>query len=193
MKKLIIGLILLLSQPGLGSAAVVGFDASVSNVLQNDIFNVEIVGTGFPAVEGGGVSFSFDPAIVNVLSVSIDTSVWTFFSDTGTIDNVGGTVTDIVVNEFSSSPSGSFTVATLELQAVGLGSSLLDISESALNPWSSMELFDGGALSPAVRPGFADGLVNVSAVPLPAAAWLFATALLGLVGIGRKARSGATS
>lgn len=165
-------------------ASLITLDFTNISVLENDIFSLEIIGTGFvDIVDGGGVNLSFDPSVLNVLSVTIDDLVWDFATSTGTIDNVGGTVDGIAVNAFSS-VTGDFTVASIQFQAIGTGgsSSILGLTEYALNPWAS----GGSQITPL---SFAGGNVNISAVPVPAAVWLFGSGLITLVSFtGRKSK-----
>lgn len=167
---------------GLGSAqaATVTFDPNPESVSLNDIFSLDIVGQNFlSVVDGGGVDFTFDKNVVNVLSVSIDLLVWDFFVQNGTIDNLLGTVDGIAVNALSNVGPGNFTVATVQFQAVGVGTTSLVLSEYALNTFAS-----GG--SP-INPSFSNGSVTVlSAVPIPGAVWLFGSGLFGLISVARK-------
>lgn len=163
------------------SAATITWDSSTTNISTNDVFTIDVIGTNFLSnVDGGGVNFSFDSNILNVLSVSINESVWDFGGfgiSTGTIDNENGTLDGIMVNTFAD-VTGDFVIATIEIQAIATGSSLLSLSEYVLNPWAS----DG---SP-INPDFIDASVNVSAVPVPTAVWLFASGLVGLIGVARR-------
>lgn len=169
-RNLIAALLLLLGNNAY--AATISWDSANTNVNLNDVFTLNIVGTGFAnIVDGGGVNFTYDQSVLNVLSVSIDESVWDFAVDTGTINNSTGSVDGIMVNTFSG-VTGDFVVASIQMQAVGSGSSLLALSEFGLNPWAS-----GGS---AINPQFVDATVNVSAVPVPAAIWLFGSGLLVL-------------
>jgi len=152
-----------------------------SNVNVNDVFSVDIIGTDFTGnVDGGGINVSFDQNVLNVLSVSIDESVWNFGStgiDTGFINNSTGTVDGIMVNTFAD-VTGDFVIATIEFQAISGGDSLLLLTELGINPWAS-----SGSL---INPDFATSSVNVSAVPVPAALWLFVTGLIGVFGFIRR-------
>ncbi len=163
---------------GSAQAATVSFDPLASSAGSGDTFFVDVTGSGFPTTEGGGVNLFYDASIVTVTSVSIDAGIWDFVNDFGTIDNGTGTVSDILVSAFPGVATGSFVVATIEFQAVGLGSSPLTITESALNPWAS-----GGS---AINPSFQAGSVTVSTVPLPGAVLFFMSGLLGLIGIAKK-------
>lgn len=178
LSKLIFGLSLLCGQ---ASAATIGWGTAPATIQVSDIFSLNIAGSGFTSnVDGGGVNISYDSSILNVLSVSIDEVVWDFgvtgISE-GTIDNVAGTVNGIMVNTFAD-VSGSFDVATIQFQAIGSGTSVLALTEFALNPWAS-----GGAM---INPIMEDSSLTVSAIPIPPALWLFGSGLLGLVGMARK-------
>lgn len=178
MKKNILFTVLLVFSSHL-QAALITWDSTSNVYNQNDIFTLDVIGTGFiDLVDGGGVNISFDPNVLNVLSVSIDELVWNFGGagiSTGTINNVAGTVNGIMVNAFPPVGTADFIVASIQFQAVGLGISSLTLSEYVLNPWAS-----GGS---AINPGYLNG--SVSAVPVPAAAWLFGSGLIALFSVAR--------
>ena len=171
------------------SAASIGWGSSPGTININDTFSVDIIGSGFTSnVDGGGVNLSYDSSVLNILSVSIDESVWDFGGtgiSTGTIDNGAGSVDGIMMNTFGNVVTGNFVVATVQFQAMGPGTSGLGLSEFLLNPWAS-----GGSL---LNPDFLDGSLTVSdpsaVVPVPAAAWLFGSGLLGLVGMARRKKA----
>lgn len=178
LSKLIFGLSLLCGQ---ASAATIGWETAPATINVYDIFSLNITGSGFTGnVDGGGVNISYDSSILNVLSVSIDESVWDFGGagiSGGTIDNGAGTVNGIMVNTFSN-VSGSFDIATIQFQAIGSGTSAMALTEFALNPWAS-----GGVM---INPTMENSSLIVSAVPIPPALWLFGSGLLGLIGAARK-------
>ncbi len=177
--KIILGVSLLILSNQL-SAATVGWDSSINNVNLNDTFTLNVVGSGFTSnVDGGGLNFSFDSSVLNVTSISIDESVWDLGAgiSTGAIDNTQGSVSGISVNAWSD-VSGNFTIASITFQAVGNGSTALSLSDYLLNPWAS-----GGGL---INPDYAASSVTVSAVPVPAALWLFGSGLLGLAGVAKR-------
>lgn len=179
LSKLLFCLILL---SGHASADTIGWGAAPATVNVGDSFSLNITGSGFTSnVDGGGVNFSYDSSILNVASVSIDGTVWDFGGagiSTGLINNDTGTVDGIMVNTFSV-VTGSFDVATIQFQAIGSGTSALNLTEYALNPWAS-----GGSL---INPIMASGSLTVlQSVPIPAAVWLFGSGLLGLIGLARR-------
>jgi len=163
------------------SAATITWEASSTNVNVNDSFTLNIIGTSFSNnVDGGGLDFSFNSSVLNVASISIDENVWNLGAgiSTGTIDNVLGTVNGISVNAWSD-VIGDFTVASVTFQAIGSGISGLSLSEWGTNPWAS-----GGSL---INPDYVNASVTaVSAVPVPAAVWLFCSGLTGLIGFAKR-------
>jgi len=184
-KKLIFVISMLAS--GYLSAATITFDSPTTSVNTNDTFTIDVIGNNFiNNVDGGGINLSFNSSVLNVLSVNINESVWDFGGfgiSTGTIDNSAGSIDGVMVNTFAN-VTGNFVIATIEMQAITEGSSLLILSEYGLNPWAS-----GGSL---INPDYANGSVDVSAVsavPVPAAIWLFGSGLIGLVGFSKRKMS----
>lgn len=178
-KNILCAVVLLFSH--YSQAALITWDSTSNNMGESSIFTLDIIGTDFTQnVVGGGVDLSFDPSVLSVLSVSID-PVWTFFTQTGTIDNGAGTVNGIAVNEFAATITDSFTVASVQFQVIGnagTGSSL-SLTTYALNPWADDI---GGQIFTL----YANA--NVSVVPVPAAVWLFGSGLLALIGVARGKR-----
>lgn len=174
--KFIFGLTLLCGQ---ATAATIGWESAPGTINVGDSFSLKITGSGFTTnVDGGGVNFSYDSSVLNVVSVSIDEVVWDFGGSgisTGLIDNGAGTVDGIMVNAFSP-VSGNFDVASIQFQAVGFGTSALNLTEYVLNPWAS----DGSLINPVMSN------ISLTVVPVPAAVWLFGSGLLALVGMTRR-------
>jgi len=171
--------ILLVAQQ-LQAATISWNDIDYSTNL-NNVFTLDITGSDFDMnVDGGGVNLSYDPSIVNVLSVSIDESVWDFGSegvDTGSINNTVGTVNGITVNAWSE-VTDDFVVASVDFIAVGSGVTDLTLNEFYFNPWAST----GNSISPL----FQAGEVTVSSVPVPGAVWLFTSGMMGLIGLSKR-------
>jgi hypothetical protein len=170
---------LLFSAPWVAAVAnTIAFNPDPKDVLQGSgNFGVNLVGTGFTSsTDGGGLTISFDPTILQAISVSLD-ATWNFFTATGTIDNTLGTITGI---EFATSgtPAAAFTVGTITFAPKTnsvIGSSILGLSEYTTGATGGFAV--GGSPQTVA---FDNGLVNVNAVPAPGALWLLATGMAGL-------------
>lgn len=145
-------------------------DPSNSTVDPGGSFAVQVRGVGFTDnVVGGGFNFSFNPLVVNLSSVVINTAVWEFVSSPGTINNAAGTLVDVFFNSNRLVlPTGNFDIATLNFTAVGEGSSALTLAASPDFPFANDNI-------EIINVTFGGGSVNV--VPEPST---WATMALGL-------------
>ena len=101
-----------------------------------DVFTLDITMSHFPTSEGGGVTVHFNPDMLNVSNVVINSEVWNFVNKAGTIDNNAGTVSDILFSSFSGISEDS-SVATMTFNAISGGNSQISMTTSAINPFSS--------------------------------------------------------
>ena len=156
------------------------FQPTPVSVQAGASFSVDLVGQGFAeVVDGGGLSFSFDAALLQVTGVSVDAGTWDFFTANGSIDNVTGLVSEI---QFAAvqTVTGAFSIATISMQALAAGVTDLVLSESTENPFAS----DGGLLAVTLM----DGSVDIAEAAAPAP-WLLL--LGGLAAVARVRRGGA--
>jgi hypothetical protein len=168
---------------GVANSATISFSEAVVNVEPLDSFSLDIVGTGFPSdFDTGALSLLFNPSVLQVDNVSINTTVFNFMPDAGTIDNAAGSVTGMTFARFTDT-STDFTIATIDFTALISGDSLLDLEK-----YSSILLpdFSVGGMPYSGVLIIEDASVSVSAVPLPAAGWLMLSGLAGLIGVSRK-------
>lgn len=145
------------------------------------LVTVQVLGTGFvTALDAGGLNIAFDddvlrPALLPELPGGASAqaeydAVW----NTSFAPSLNGNVLEDAFFFADTAPSGDFAILTLYFVATGLGSSPIDITESALNPFAG----GGGALAVTTL----DGVVHV--VPVPASLWLFGSVVL-LAGVAR--------
>jgi len=164
--KIILAILLSLLTIGQAQATIVGFSQSNIPVKMGDIFDVSVIGSEFDfGLDGGGVNIKFDKSVVNLVDVTLD-SVWDIFSSAGSIDNTKGIVSSIQFGTFSSLPS-DFTIAKLRFTTVGIGDSILQVSES----------FDLGGFS--LLGSHMDvkfSSATVSSVPLPSSIYFMLSA-----------------
>ncbi len=161
-------------------AATISFSPSSTGVDLNTVFTLELIGTDFNSgsLDGGGININFNPDIINATKITINTTEWEFFSTEGVIDNLAGTINGISFNSFQSR-TDELNFATIEFTSVGLGNSLLTLSEYSANPFAT-----SGTLYTDIA--FQSTLISVKAVPLPASIWLFFTGLVLLISKQRK-------
>jgi hypothetical protein len=173
---------LIFSSSGIALATtVVGFNPDPKNVMVGDTFTVDIVGSNFKELAGGTIDLGFDSALLTILSVAVNSSVFDFAPDGGS-PAIGNRWKGIGFDTFVHDPAtGTVTIATITLKADAEGISSLMIK------WSS-KFFSA---TKQIYPALLVGTVNTSSgvVPVPAAVWLFGSGLLGLIGIARRKTS----
>ena len=160
-------------------AETVFIDPATATVSPSQVFTVEVKGSGFGGVlDGGGFDVSFNPRVLNVESIKVDTSVWEFAPIDGAIDNLNGKITDTEFNSFVHNNTGSFDIAQISFLSVGAGASNISLVENQNNPFAS-----GG--NPVTVTFTEANIISGIFVPLPAPVWLFGAALAGL-GAGQR-------
>lgn len=168
-------------------AASVNFSVDPSLTTINGLgqtFSVNILGD-FNADDaenllGGSLDLFYDSSILNVVSVNV-TAPQDIAVASGTINNGTGVVDTMGFSTFAG-VNGNFSFATIEFVTVGLGDSLLalaDANDMVFNFYSDKPPF--GAPVDVYTTG-----ANVSVVPVPAAIWLFGSALLAGAGLLRR-------
>jgi hypothetical protein len=140
---------------------------------------MEIVGSAFSGnLDGGDWGATWNASVLTFVSLTVD-AVW----DTVTIsdDNVGTGVLDFVFMGFSPAAGlpSPFAVARFEFTAAGSGNTTVVLNDGF--PGIGWTLTGGG--EEAVTFGTSD--VDIGVVPVPAAVWLFGSAL-GLLGLLRR-------
>jgi hypothetical protein len=156
-----------------GSLVVAPASASV---LPGASFNVEVRGAGFSDnVVGGGFNLDFNPAVLRLDSVTVNTVEWEFLSNPGTIDNAAGSLRNVWFNAFAAPlPTGNFPIAVLSFTAKLPGSSALNLSAAPDFPFAN-------DLAELIHVSYGSGNVNVSAVP-ELSSWV--AMVLGLTWLG---------
>ena len=171
------------------SAETISLTPSVTTVTVNDPFTLTVQGTDFlNDVSSGSVSVSWDSTAISLTSTLTDiaaSALGNGFSvdfGTNTITTVGSLTTlEATFGTFGTVFGPTFDFFSIDFVAIPPpGSSTLDIFAGAHGDWQD------GAGQSILNVNYVGAQVNVNAVPVPAAVWLFGSGLIGLVGIARR-------
>lgn len=181
------------------SAAVVSFNPSSQTVNRGDPVSVDLVISelGADILTGFDLDISFDDSILGFQSFTVGPGAtgldpfgldFGFFSS-GSEDSPGiVTVGDLSVETDATLQAfqpNNFVLGTLNFNALNqVGTSSLVITSALLSGE-----FDALGIPTVLQAKLNTG--SVSVVPVPAAVWLFGSALLGLVGFSRRKRAAA--
>jgi hypothetical protein len=160
-------------------AATVTVAAHDTVVAPGEQFTVDVVGVDFNDgdLDGWGLDIGFDGGLLTADSFAVDTVTWEFFDLTGTItaNSIDGTA-----GASFASRTGNLLFGTITFTA-GLiaGVSMISLAEWAGNPFGT-----GGGPYPNLNLD-QTATITVAAVPVPAAVWMFGSAL-GLLGFVRR-------
>lgn len=196
MKKTIysvIGSMFLLLVSGTSQAITVSFDPTAQTVATGSSFSVKLgisgLGNGAaPSLGTFDLDIGYNSSLLSFTSVSFGDPVlgdqldlFSLGSFTSSSNTTPGTVNVFELSfdsvaDLNTLQAANFTLATFTFSALSGGISPLSISINAL----------GDANGDPLVATTASGSVTVTAVPLPAAAWLFGSGLLGLIGMARR-------
>lgn len=118
------------------AAANVSFSEEKVKTYVGGEFSLDIVMANFPTTEGGGVRLRFDPSVLEVTNVAVNSDEWRFVNRNGDIDNADGVVSDILFSSYQG-VSGNATIATVQFKAIGRGKAKIKLEEAKSNPFSS--------------------------------------------------------
>ena len=162
-----------------------------ASVNVGDSFDVTIFGDFPDGLVAGGGLFNFDPALVSVNSIVLDLAGAdpAFSCPGGGNCSSGAGFESIHWGSFSQVigiGAGVVQMATVSLTALtGTGGGTANfgmVDDPAAGGWFDVAFF--GDATPVFNG--ASTVINPSAIPVPAAVWLFGSGLLGLVGVARR-------
>ncbi|MBD9357035.1 hypothetical protein [Methylomonas albis] len=171
------------------AAPTISFSAPLAEIHPGSSFSLSILATDFPVnleLLGGGLDItSSDPSVLRIDAATFDPSWEESFSDNPVIDDAGSHANRLGFGSFSGK-TGSFLIGSISFTAVSDGISQIDLLENVFN--GGFTFFDASNPNPAIPViSFAGSTLTVTpvpqAVPLPGAAWLFASAMAGFVGL----------
>jgi len=141
-----------------------------------DSFTIGIWGDWDIGHAAGGVTLEFDPSVVQVTGGEITVTTMLDWSELGAVDNINGVVSPIGFINFGLEP-GTYQIASVTMEAVGAGTSLLSLS-NPLNPSFAWIVGYDASNQPIPLGNFNNATAGtVSVVPLPAAVWFMLSGL----------------
>ncbi|HMM76327.1 MAG TPA: hypothetical protein PJ986_11505 [Gammaproteobacteria bacterium] len=165
----------------LAAAASIRFDpAAIDDLAIGDRLTLDIVGSDFTAGSaGGGVNLKWDAAVLSIAAAADIELLFPgdqFFFSKGTLDNAGGTLTNLSTNSFNGIVDSSFTIARIAFTALAAGSSLIALDLGSFGGGGS-NVWTTAAGAEITDLSFEAASVTVAPVPLPAALGLMPGAL----------------
>lgn len=152
--------------------SVIDLDSGVSTLTVN------LVGTydGSGSLLGGAVNLSFDPSVLQVVSVEL-TAPHTVGGYAGLLDNASGTIAGIGFADFTGVSAGNYSFASVTFQGIAAGVAALSVTDAndPVYAWAN-DVFVGD-FPEVVNFTGSTGQVVVTAVPEPES---FAMLLAGL-------------
>jgi hypothetical protein len=168
----------------------VSFTESTFNVNNGDTLTVDLVGSNFTlGPDGAAFSLAWNPSVLSYVNTSITNPSWdaTFVN----ADSAASGLIDYVflAKSTAGDAGANFALASFTFNVIGNAG---DVSSLTL----SNDPYNVGFISPGAVPinvNYIDSQVEIAAVPVPAAAWLFGSGLMGLLGSMRLRKSITTS
>ncbi len=172
MKKILIPLALMTSFAA--QSSVISLTPSVTENVVGDEFTISMNAIDFSEIAGATLKLNFNADLVEVVSMR-QTGVFTplYDQNSHSLNLLSPLIADFTV-------SGDFDILDIVMKSIAEGSVEVTFDDSGLNGW-----FDNSAQKVnGIEYNAAN--VNISAVPVPAAIWLFGSALLGGAGFSRR-------
>jgi len=163
-------------------AATVSLIPNFTQTSVGDTVTLSIEGSDFTGnTDGGSFQTTWDPAVLQLAGFSVANPPWdlSFVSDSNPNDGLLDTFS--VGTSLAGGTGQAFSIGTLTFDVVGEGTTLVSmIDDPVFGGWSQ----PGTVPITVIYEG-----ATVTAVPVPAAVWLFGSGLLGLVGISRRKKA----
>ena len=174
-------------------AGTVSFGETLINADLNGTFSVDLrIDFTGDATLGGGLDIFFDSSALNFSSFdfgvapSLDPSFNRLPNLVLNADPLQSKLEGLAFGSFAGI-TGPEVIGTLTFQATAVGSSALSLAVTT-DPSKGGEFISSSTFSLQVV-DFGSAAIQVSAVPVPAAAWLFGGGLIALAGVVKKRKT----
>ncbi|MDP3334889.1 MAG: cohesin domain-containing protein [Methylococcaceae bacterium] len=178
------------AQASVALTNTVSFSQPIFEVSTGDSLTVELTGNNFTlGPDGAAFSLAWDPSVLSYVNTSITNPSWD--SSFVNADSAASGLIDYVFLAKSTvgDAGADFALASFTFNVIGNAG---DVSSLTL----SNDPYNVGFISPGAAPinvNYINSQVEITAVPVPAAAWLFGSGLMGLLGSMRLRKSIAIS
>jgi len=171
-------------------SAIGGGQASTPDTTENIVGSLNLITTtdytsGYSDITSITGSFSLMlsnlPAVTYNADFTQDTYTQNVSITSETLDGITWTIDTPTLWDFSLTADGGFTLNTIQNNALG--------NFSGFNPLDGVLLKSGEPYAPTYFAFDVSSTGTLSAVPVPAAAWLFASGLIGLLGFTKRKQS----
>ena len=168
----------------MANAALVSLAIDPPTVIQGNPFSIDVLGSDFTnGVSSGSVAVNWDPTIISFNSVLPGTGLIEFGQNapgSGILNYSAGTFGGVGVG------GAPFTFAFLDFTALASPGTDVGVALGNLGPWFDAQ-FPAVEVTDVIYQGATVTVTNP--VPIPGAAWLLGSGLLGLVGLKRRRKS----
>ena len=181
----------LLFAAGVSHAATVTFGNTSVTAGLNDIITIDLL-MDFTddATLGGGTDIFFNDAVLSFLSFDFSSTTLVLDPAFGRLpdaDVIAGKLEGMAFGNFGGLP-GPGVIGTLTFQAIAFGDSALTMAVTT-EALKGGDFISNNTFGPQVVNFGSANVSVVSAVPVPAAVWLFGSGLIGLAGVATKRRA----
>lgn len=161
-------------------AVTISLDPASTTSVAGSNFSLDVL-ADFSSTEiiQGSVEFNFDSNLLSYTGFSWNSDFLSLFP-LAELEIESSEIVSIGFGTFDTVTGDGHTIGTISFDALAVGSTAVNMGVSSFHG----DYLDSGYNI--VTASFNNATVDISAVPVPAAVWLFGSGLIGLAGIARR-------